>query len=290
MSPSFYFLGVRFWNGRSDDLIREMDRAGGMLAVPSAPSLAQMSEDVLLEKAYQSADWSVMDGGYVALVLRLLGKSVVRISGLQLIEKLVAAAEDSPIPFRARKVLWVVPSEAEKERIAKYLAAEGFDASLQDYYLAPFYRSDSEFQDKVLIQKADESRPDWIILCLGGGRQEKLGYFIRTSNVERPTSNIEEREGGEGTSNIEHSTSDVEGKRKNGPVILCTGAAIAFFTGGQAKIPTWADRLYLGWFLRIMENPGSFIPRYFKAAWHFPIAMWRYRGKWFVKPVSHDGH
>jgi len=269
-SPSLYFLGVRFWNGKSDDLIREIDQTGGLLAVPSAPSLAQMSEDDLLEKAYQSADWSVMDGGYVALILRLFGKTVQRISGLQLIEKLVAAPEDSPLPFRERRVLWVVPTEAEKNRIETYLECGGFDAALQDYYLAPFYRSDDEFRDEVLISKVKGTEPDWIVLCLGGGRQEKLGYFLRTSNIERPTSNI-------------------EGKRKNGPVILCTGAAIAFFTGGQAKIPTWADRLYLGWFLRILESPGTFIPRYFKAAWHFPVALWRYRGMWFVKPVLEDG-
>jgi UDP-N-acetyl-D-mannosaminuronic acid transferase (WecB/TagA/CpsF family) len=269
---AFHFLGLRFWNADTDLLLKELDTSGGMLGVPSAPSLAQMPEDPLLKTAYQDADWSVMDGGYVALILRAMGRNCRRISGLQLVQKLTARAGGGPLPMQDRKLLWVVPTPEEEQRIANYLAAQGFSAANQTYYRAPFYKKDEDFNDPALNALCQETQPDWIVLCLGGGRQEKVGYFL-TQNLPafKPAADVPA------------GLSDSPLLRR--PVILCTGAAIAFLTGGQANIPTWADRMYLGWFLRIARDPASFIPRYFKAAWHFPWALWKMRGNWF-DPVS----
>ncbi|MDB6078982.1 MAG: glycosyltransferase [Akkermansiaceae bacterium] len=260
-SPAFHFLGVRFWNAPTDQLLAEIDQKGGMLAVPSAPSLAQMSEDPLLKTAYQQSHWSVMDGGYVALVLRAMGRNCRRISGLQLVQKITANAGEGPLPMQERKILWVVPTPEEEQRIDVYLKTKGFSPERQTYYRAPFYQKDEDFNDSALTALCGEVQPDWIVLCLGGGRQEKVAYFL--------------------TQNLSSFQADAPvGSRR--PAILCTGAAIAFLTGGQANIPTWADRLYLGWFLRIAKDPGAFIPRYFKAAWHFPLALWKLRGTWFT--------
>ena len=44
--------------------------------------------------------------------------------------------------------------------------------------------------------------------------------------------------------------------------ILCTGAAISFFTRDQAPINSLIDKLYLGWFLRLIFNPFVFLKRY----------------------------
>ena len=44
--------------------------------------------------------------------------------------------------------------------------------------------------------------------------------------------------------------------------ILCTGAAISFFTKDQAPINSLIDRLYLGWFIRLIFNPFVFTERY----------------------------
>lgn len=270
----FWFMGVKFWNADAPTLLKEMDQNGGMLAVPSAPSLAQMSEDPLLKTAYQNADWSVVDGGYVALVLRGLGRSCQRISGHQLIERLLDPSKEAAIPFRDRRILWVTPSSAEEDRISRYLVESGFDPALQKFYLAPFYQSDADFDDAALKQLCGSFQADWVIVCLGGGRQEKLAWFLRNHAKSR----ISEDSSGQ--------SEDVRAGsfRRNGPAILCTGAAIAFFTGGQAKIPRWADRLYLGWLFRIASSPKTFFPRYLKAFWHFPLALLRERGTWFAVP------
>ncbi|GAA5483691.1 WecB/TagA/CpsF family glycosyltransferase [Haloferula sargassicola] len=244
-------FGIRFWNGRCEDLLVEMDERGGVLTVPSAPSLGQAGDDPFLMEAYRAGDWSVVDGGYCALTLRGMGVKVRRISGLQIIEKSVAATTDAVVPMRQRRILWVMPNDEERARTRHLLHGLGFDPGRQHYYLAPYYRSDEDFADAELIRQVKEFRPDWIILGLAGGRQEKLAYHLRRIEWDEAS----------------------RARRDRGPAILCTGAAIAFFSGGQVAIPKWADRMYLGWAFRAFKDPKTCVPRYIKAFWHFPLLV-----------------
>lgn len=246
------FLGINFWNGNATELLKSADAQGGLFTVPSAPSLAQMRTDPALMTAYQASDWAVVDGGYVALILRFcLGRNLPRISGLQVLQRLVGDKHKRAIPFHERKILWVVPNEMEKERIDVFLTKEGFPKESQQWYLAPFYRTAADFQDAALVSMVASSNPDWIVLCIAGGKQEKVGHFLRSRIHALPAK-------------------PAMTSRPNGPVILCTGGAIAFLSGGQVSIPTWADRLYLGWFLRVCQSPRLFLPRYWMAAYEFP--------------------
>lgn len=253
-------LGIRFWTGETDDLLQWMDTHGGVLTVPSGPSLGATGSDPFLLEAYRSSTWAVVDGGYVALILRcVLRRKAPRISGLQLIERLFADPELA-VPMRERNILWVVPHDAERKRISAFLESKGFELDHQDFYEAPFYQTDADFNDTLLIQRIEDEQPDWIVLCIGGGRQEKLAHWI-----------------GRQTQEVETSDPDDEDLKISHPAILCTGAAIAFFTGGQAQIPRWADRCYLGWLFRILEEPRLYLPRYFDAAWQLPVLLWRFR-------------
>ena len=49
------------------------------------------------------------------------------------------------------------------------------------------------------------------------------------------------------------------------PMIICTGAAIAYLTKDQAPINNFIDKIYLGWLLRIIFHPSAFFPRYIDA-------------------------
>ncbi|RYD37538.1 MAG: glycosyltransferase [Verrucomicrobiaceae bacterium] len=247
---SKYFLGIRFWNDKTESLLVSADKTGGLFTVPSAPSLGAMDNDFFLARAYRASDWAVVDGGYVALILRFcLGQSIRRISGLQLLQRLIGLGHNHPVPMEDRKILWVVPNANEQDSICNYLSQGNFELGKQHFYEAPLYKSDAEFSDQKLLAEIKIINPDWIIICIGGGRQEKLGYFIR-----------------------QHFEQFV---RK--PVILCTGGAISFLTGTQASIPTWTDRLYLGWLMRIFSNPRLFGARYLDAAWRFPKLLWMSR-------------
>lgn len=246
------FLGIPFWSADAGLLLQEADGSGGLLTVPSAPSLAEMSRDPFLRQAYAESDWAVMDGGYVALVLRLVfRRRWPRISGLQLLERLLGTnGHHRSVPFAERRVLWVMPGAAEEARVGKLLAGLGFEADRQHFYQAPVYRTPEDYNDHALRDTVLRFRPDWVVLGIGGGKQEKLGYCLRTALRE-------------------------EGSPL--PVILCTGGAIAFLSGGQAHIPVWADRMYLGWLLRIIDNPRTFARRYWNAGWQFPRLLWEER-------------
>jgi N-acetylglucosaminyldiphosphoundecaprenol N-acetyl-beta-D-mannosaminyltransferase len=250
------FLGIPFWGANSEQLLEEADLHGGLLTVPSAPSLAEMGRDPYLRKTYMESDWAVMDGGYVALVLRVFyGRHWPRISGLQLLEKLLGAnGHPRAIPFDKRNVLWVMPSCDEEIRVRKMLTGFGLPDAHQHFYQAPVYRTREDFEDAELLAQVIRCNPDWVVLGIGGGKQEKLGYQLREAlrREARPM-----------------------------PVILCTGGAVAFLSGGQVRIPIWADRIYIGWLLRIIDDPRTFAKRYWNAGWQFPQLLWKERGQLF---------
>ncbi len=56
---------------------------------------------------------------------------------------------------------------------------------------------------------------------------------------------------------------------------VCVGAALGFLTGDQKPIPYWADRLYLGWLLRLVRQPKVFAKRFLRA-FELPWLIWKY--------------
>jgi N-acetylglucosaminyldiphosphoundecaprenol N-acetyl-beta-D-mannosaminyltransferase len=72
------------------------------------------------------------------------------------------------------------------------------------------------------------------MINLGGNVQEVLGYYL---------------------------------KKKLGfkPIIICSGAAISYFTKQQAPINDFLDAIYLGWLIRIVFSPKIFLLRYLRA-------------------------
>ncbi len=100
-------------------------------------------------------------------------------------------------------------------------------------------------EDAELLAVIERRRPVCIFVNVGSGVQEQLGWYLRK--------------------NLSYK-----------PAILCTGAAIAFLTGGQAPIPPWADRYYLGWLLRIPRDPKRFGRRYLNAFKLVPLLV-KYR-------------
>ncbi len=122
----------------------------------------------------------------------------------------------------------VDPNEKEATLNQKYLKSLRILIKDDDHYIAPFYNKDN-IVDYVLLKLIEEKKPKYILINLGGGVQERLGSFLKN--------------------NLSYQ-----------PGILCTSAAIAFFTGQQVFIPRWVDKLYLGWLWRCFSNPRVFIP------------------------------
>lgn len=213
---------------------------------PSGPGLAvDLVSAPTYRAALQSADINLTDSGCMLLLWKLRTmRSLPRISGLKYLKELLR----SPHLRVPGAVLWVMPNAAEKNRTAVFLRREGVPSGEDNFYIAPKYAAEGALSDPDLCRRIVEQGPRVIVLCVGGGVQERLGLSLR----------------------------EAFGKRC--PGIVCTGAAIAFLSGGQAHIPNWADQMSLGWAFRIASAPSQFLPRYMRAFYLFCI-VFRYGRK-----------
>ena len=256
-------LGVRFADGTDGDVIG-CAHEGGLIVAPSGPGLAgDLARDPAYRAAVTTADLALPDSGFMVLIWNALGlfsgrKKVGRLSGLRFLRLLLPEA-DVQAP---RASFWAMPTSEERDRNLLWLRSHGFaHLSIEDCYIAPDYRkgghrdADGKLTDEILARVIEERRPRWIFLNIGSGVQEPLGHWLRERLSYKPA-------------------------------IVCTGAAIAFLTGGQAGIPAWADRYYLGWLFRIMRSPKAFMPRYLAAFRLLPVIVrWRDRLPPFQEPA-----
>ena len=210
---------------------------------PAAPGLAHnLNDDAFYRNALQSADVLLPDSGLMVLLWnRILPDGALpiqRISGLEFLHQFLK----SPITRKAlEKSFWIMPNEQESILNQKWLENEiGIKISSPNLYIAPHYSPTGPIEDNELVEKVNQSQPNIVLINIGGGIQERLGAYLRQQLS--PT-----------------------------PAILCCGAAIAFLAGGQTSIPGWADKMKLGWFLRCLSKPGSYIPRYWQAKALVPL-------------------
>lgn len=243
-------LGVNFYVGDVQGAIRRM-ASGGLLVVPAAPALKDVAVNADYREALTNADVAIADSAFMVLLWNLLERdSIQRLSGLKYLQELLR----EPDVRAAGNTFWVMAGSRSAEKNIAWLRSEGIEVPESLVYEAPMYGN--KIEDPVLIEKLKRQRPKHIIITVGGGTQERLGLYLkRTLNYL--------------------------------PAIHCIGAAIAFLSGDQVRIPNWADRLYLGWLFRCLSSPRRFIPRYLSAPQLIPL-LWRFRNH---LPVPNgDGH
>jgi UDP-N-acetyl-D-mannosaminuronic acid transferase (WecB/TagA/CpsF family) len=281
MPPTRQILGIRFHAGELSELLR-LTAAGGLIVVPSAPVLVDLVRDEAHRIALETSDLAITDSGYMVLLWRLYGGGrLPRISGLRFIRELLATPE-----FRAPSAtFWIMPTAEDAQANLAWLKQAGVPVDPADCYVAPMYPTGS-LADPALLARLEARKPQYILINLGGGVQERLGYYLRRNLSAFGTEDRRVR-GSEGQK-PEPRPSDPPTLRPSAPpplrpsgsppAIICTGAAIAFLSGRQTAIPTWADRLMLGWLFRTLSDPSRFFPRYWKALRLAPL-LWRYRDR-----------
>lgn len=241
--PTRRIVGVDFFVGTIEDAVTQV-LDGGLVVAPSGPGLAvDLVQAAAYRRALTTADLAVTDSGWMILLWRArTGEKLPRHSGLKLIRALLAVPE-----LKAPgAIFWVMPSAAERDRNVAWLTGQGFGVRPEDLYIAPHYPK-GEIVDPELVARLERARPKLVMLCIGGGVQERVGLMLRDKLSYRPG-------------------------------IACLGAAIAFLTGGQAPIPVWADKLFLGWLLRLLHSPRKFWRRYWEALALAPL-VFRYKDR-----------
>jgi len=225
MIPTQKILGIQFFNGDVDEAVASMFQRGGFLVAPSATCFARLREDESYRRAVVAADLTIADSGLMVVLWRLLRReNVQRISGLKYLKHLLENLKGEG----NGNIFWVLPTEGAQQKLFDWSRGEAFSINSENCYVAPRYGL--RVEDRNLLAIIEQHRPAHVIIAIGSGAQEKLGYYLRKNLSYRPA-------------------------------IHCIGAALGFITGEQTSIPDWADRFFLGWFLRLMTQPHSFIPR-----------------------------
>ena len=241
-SSTHRILGIDFFDGFVYDAIKIM-RNGGLLVIPAAPALKDLDRNPGYREALLNADLVLTDSAFMVLIWnRLQSKPVKRLSGLEYLRELL----QEPDVRQPGNTLWIMVSRTSAKRNLDWLKGQGITIPKDNVYMAPIYGRDP-IADPALVDRLNHLRPQHIIITVGGGTQERLGFYLKQSLAYRPA-------------------------------IHCTGAAIAFLSGDQVRIPVWADRFYLGWLFRSFSEPRRFVPRYLDAFKLYPL-MRRYRDR-----------
>jgi UDP-N-acetyl-D-mannosaminuronic acid transferase (WecB/TagA/CpsF family) len=242
MIATTHVLGIQFFNGDVEEAVAFMQRHGGYLVAPSGTCFTRLREDETYRRAILAADVAIADSGLMVLTWRLLRREKIqRISGLRYLQQLLTKLKRD----ENARFLWILPNERARQKLLDYSRLEAFPTTIEDCYVAPRYGL--EIKDRDLLAFAEKRRPAHVVIAIGSGPQEKLGHYLRENLSYRPA-------------------------------IHCIGAALGFITGDQGAIPDWADRLYLGWFFRLLAQPRTFIPRLSRAL-ELPWLIWKYGEK-----------
>lgn len=235
-----YWKNIKFLSKKEIDFKIDILSAQ-LITVPAAPSMVESKHNPWYYEALENATYSVMDSGLFALLCKLHGIKAHKYSGFRLIQDMLAYLKQQPL-----KLFVVSPRPVESENIKKLLL-DTTECNEKDlaFYNAPLYLANANVEDPELAKQIIAFQPDLVMLCVAGGKQEILGNYLQQK--------------------ISKSTT-----------IICTGAAISFFTGTQAKIPPIVDKLYLGWLARIFADPKTFLPRYLNAFKYVPW-FWKFR-------------
>lgn len=220
--------------------------SGRLICVPAAPALVENVRNIAYYRALSESSFCILDSVLFTLLARIRGKVAFKYSGYRLMKDTLYY-----LSTHTTKVLLVDVSETSSLYNREYFLKNTLltDCEL-DSYVSPFYSNNEELLDTNLLNKIQVFKPRLIIINLAGGKQEIIGHFLTTS-LSYPTT------------------------------ILCTGAALAFFTGKQVKISDWVDKIGLGWFARVLSNPQQYCKRYITAFkliplfFCYPLEEWR---------------
>tara|TARA_B100001093_G_scaffold516877_1_gene596812 strand:- start:1160 stop:1891 length:732 start_codon:yes stop_codon:yes gene_type:complete len=235
MIKKIVFKNIVFNNFNHDDFDKIISKKG-LFTFPSGPGLASIDDSKKYYNSLKKADYVFLDSGFFVLLLKLFKRiKVNKFSGYKFLNLFFKYLKEN----NDKSIFCIDPNNKFSKSNKTYIKKLGIKKIYN--YTAPKYDPNNLY-DKKLLKKIKKIKPNFIITNIGGGTQEILGLYLRE--------------------NLKFKTS-----------ILCNGGAISFFTGDQAPINDLVDKLYLGWFVRLIFNPFTFFKRYFYALKLLPMVI-----------------
>jgi len=223
---TFEFLKIKFTNFKSNKIDILLKK--NFLVFPAGPALSSIKINSNYHKALQNADFVLLDSGLLVLLINIFrGSNLKKFSGYKFLHLFLRRRKT-----RNEKILLINPDFENQKKNINFIKKFIKEKNIYSY-IAPQYAS-KKIKDRKLLTYINSIQPKNVLINLGGGTQEILGFFLKQ-------------------------------KLKHKLNIICTGAAISFMTKDQAPINTFLDKIYLGWLTRIIFNPKIYLPRYLKA-------------------------
>ncbi len=208
----------------------------GLFVFPSGPALANIKKSKNYYQSLQNANFVFFDSGLFVLLLKIFKKiNVNKFSGYKFLNLFFNYLKKN----KKKKIFCIDPNLEFSKSNKIYLKNLGI-MKIHNF-IAPKYNK-KKLIDKKLLKDIRNVKPDFIITNIGGGTQEILGLYLKK--------------------NLKFKTT-----------ILCTGGAISYFTGDQAPINDFVDKLYLGWLVRLIFNPIIFSKRYIVGLGLIPMVI-----------------
>ena len=218
------FKNIIFNNINHKDFSKIISK-NGLYTFPSGPGIASINSNKKYYNSLKKSDLVFFDSGFFVLLLKIFKNiNVQKFSGF----KFLGMFFDYIKKNNNKKIFCIDPNINYSRSNKKYVKGLGIKKLYN--YIAPKYKT-KNLHDVYLLKILKKFKPDYIIVNIGGGIQEILGLYIK-ENYKKKTS------------------------------ILCTGAAISFYTKDQAPINIFIDKYYLGWLVRLIFNPAIFFKKY----------------------------
>ena len=235
MIKKIIFKDIIFFNFK-DHQIHNLFEKKGLFVFPAGPGLSNIKVNSEYHLSLKKADFVFFDSGFFVLLLRIFKSiKVNKFSGYKFLKYFFKYISKN----KKKSILCVDPDKKNSDINNKLIKTFGVKKVFN--YIAPNY-TQGNYKDKKLLKLVLLKKPDYILMNIGGGKQEILSFYLKKK--------------------LKFKTS-----------IYCTGGAIAFFTGNQAPINKLIDNLYLGWFFRILFNPNIYLLRYLSAFKLFFIVL-----------------
>tara|TARA_B100000161_G_scaffold257331_1_gene221168 strand:- start:1545 stop:2279 length:735 start_codon:yes stop_codon:yes gene_type:complete len=235
MINSIIFKKIKFSNIEVKNFNKCIAKKG-LFVFPAGPGLASLEKSDKYYESIREADFVFFDSGFFVLLLKIFKNiNVNKFSGYKFLNLFLNYLKKN----KHKSIFCIDPNLKFSKSNKNYFKNLGIKKIYN--YLAPIYE-EKNLTDKKLLRQIKKVKPDFILTNIGGGRQEILGLYLK-NNLKIKTT------------------------------ILCTGAAISFFTKDQAPINNFIDKFYLGWFVRLIFNPLIFSKRYLHGLRLIPMVL-----------------
>jgi len=216
------FEKIKFININKNQ-INSILKRDGLFVFPSAPGLASIKTKKKYHNSLIQADYVFFDSSFFVFLLKIFKNlKCYRFSGYTFFKFF--------LKYLSRKkntsIFLIDPKTKFSNNNQKLVKNIGVKSKNINNYIAPIYNPNN-LKDLKLLKLLKKNRPKIILINIGGGTQEVLGLYLKKNLKFRCK-------------------------------IICTGAAISFFTKDQAHINDFIDKNYIGWLVRFLFNPITF--------------------------------